>query len=141
MFQVSLIVLLQSRQHSIYALGRKRLQYIVNFLNENDYFGRDWYLLGLYLQITPGRLDVIRQGCGLDCEQCLILCLLYWLNQQDGIAKKEGALKWKHYKALSEALKRIHEVAIAEKLEQQCECMSCCLVLTLSKYINDALEN
>lgn len=79
-----------------------------------------------------GKLDVIKQKYGSDCELCLVQCLLYWLNQQDGIAKKEGALKWKHYKALSEALKSIHEDAIAENLERQCEYMSCCSVLILS---------
>ena len=127
---------------SVYALGseqrettRKRVQYVVTFLNKNGYFGRDWYLLGVSLQLMPGKLDVIKQNYGSDCEQCLIQCILCWLNQQDGIAKREGVLKWKHYKALSEALKRIHENAIAEKLEQQCEYMSCYSVLILSQCI------
>ena len=96
--------------------------------------------LGLKLGLKKNTLDAIETNYPRDAHRCLIECLSKWLERADDVDSKGGAT----WDSLSDALRSMDEIAVADKLDQESEldmfiiisivCMFCieCQVLALS---------
>ena len=73
--------------------------------------------LGLKLGLKKNTLDTIRANYPQDTHQCLIECLSKWLKRADAVDSKGGAT----WDSLSDALRSMDEIAVADKLDQESE--------------------
>ena len=73
--------------------------------------------LGLKLGLKKNTLDTIKANHPQDTRQCLIECLSKWLERADGVGSKRGAT----WDSLSDALRSMDEIAVADKLDQESE--------------------
>ena len=73
--------------------------------------------LGLKLGLKKNTLNTIRTNYPQDTRQCLIECLSKWLKRADAVDSKGGAT----WDSLSDALRSMDEIAVADKLDQESE--------------------
>ena len=73
--------------------------------------------LGLKLGLKKNTLDAIEDNYPL-VGRCLIECLSKWLERADGVGSKRGAT----WDSLSDALRSMNEIAVADKLDKESEC-------------------
>ena len=73
--------------------------------------------LGLKLGLKKTILDTIKADHPQDTHQCLIECLSKWLERADAVDSKGGAT----WDSLSDALRSMDEIAVADKLDQESE--------------------
>ena len=73
--------------------------------------------LGLKLGLKKNTLDTIEANYPRDVGRCLIECLSKWLSRADAVDSKGGAT----WDSLSDALRSMDEIAVAEKLDQESE--------------------
>ena len=79
-----------------------------------------WLELGLRLRLRKDTLDTIEANHPRDRSRCLIECLSKWLHRADAVDIKGGAT----WDSLSDALRSIGEMAVADKLNQESELLS-----------------
>ena len=73
--------------------------------------------LGLKLGLKKNTLDAIEANYPRDVGRCLIECLSKWLKRADDVDSKGGAT----WDSLSDALRSMDEIAVADKLDQESE--------------------
>lgn len=94
-------------------IGQADLDIIVKFLKDNFFCSADWQKLGLQLglyQPTLKEIDAAKRG---DPDDCLRVCLSYWLQKKDKAATTNGGPS---LHSLEKALRALGEHAIADKL-------------------------
>ena len=75
---------------------------------------KKWHELGLRLGLLMNTLDEIEANHPNDVSRCLTGCLDKWLRRADNVNSRGGAT----WNSLSDALKSINEVAVANKLRK-----------------------
>ena len=73
-----------------------------------------WYDLGLRLRVDKTKLDTI-EACYRHSSRCLTECLSVWLQGTDYVVNRGGAT----VDLLSDALRSMNEIAVADKLDQE----------------------
>ena len=79
-----------------------------------------WVELGLSLGLRKNTLDTIEANHPRYRSRCLIECLSKWLERADAVDIKGGAT----WDSLSDTLRSIGEMAVADKLDQESELLS-----------------
>ena len=95
--------------------GSSDLADVLHFLTACDFPKKKWYELGLKLGLLKSTLDDIEANHPNDVSRCLTECLDKWLRRADNVDSRGGAT----WNSLSDALKSINEVAVANKLNQE----------------------
>ena len=90
---------------------------VLQLLKKCDFSDSKWMELGLKLGLKKNTLDTIRANYPQDTHQCLIECLSKWLKRADAVDSKGGAT----WDSLSDALRSMDEIAVADKLDQESE--------------------
>ena len=75
-----------------------------------------WQDLGLRLGLHKNTLDTIERNHSGDVSRCLIECLSQWLRRAHNVDSKGGA-----WDSLSDALRSMNEITVADKLDQESE--------------------
>ena len=76
-----------------------------------------WQDLGLRLGLHKDTLDTIERNHPGDVSRCLTECLSQWLRRTDNVDSRGGAT----WDSLSDALRSMNEIAVADKLDQESE--------------------
>ena len=76
-----------------------------------------WQDLGLRLGLHKNTLDAIERNHPGDVSRCLTECLSQWLRRTDNVDSKGGAT----WDSLSDALRSMKEITVADKLDQESE--------------------
>ena len=74
-----------------------------------------WPELGQKLGLLQTTLDAIEKNYSGDSVCCLTKCLSQWLSRVDNVDSKGGAT----YESLSDALRSINEIAVANMLDKE----------------------
>ena len=88
---------------------------VLDLLKACGFSKKRWHELGLRLGLLKGTLDDIEVNHPNDVSRCLTECLDKWLRRADKVDSRGGAT----WNSLSDALKSINEVAVADKLNQE----------------------
>ena len=88
---------------------------VLRLLTACGFSKKRWYELGLRLGLLKGTLDEIEANHPNDVSHCLTECLSQWLRRADNVDSRGGAT----WNSLSDALKSINEVTVANKLNQE----------------------
>ena len=111
--------------------GIQELNNVLEILKKCGFPEKRWFELGLALGLSKDTLDAIeafyREGVG----RYLIECLSKWLKRADDVDSKEGAT----WDSLSTGLRSINEIAVADKLDKESECINVhvCLLMFLNR--------
>ena len=90
---------------------------VLQLLKKCDFPDSKWMELGLKLGLKKNTLDTIEANNPRDVSRCLIECLSKWLERADDVDSKGGAT----WDSLSDALRSMDEIAVADKLDQESE--------------------
>ena len=104
-----------TRQILLLHAGSSDLADVLDFLTACDFPKKKWHELGLRLGLLMSTLDEIEANYSNDVSRCLTGCLDKWLRRADNVNSRGGAT----WNSLSDALKSINEVAVADKLNQE----------------------
>ena len=74
-----------------------------------------WPELGLKLGLLQNTLDAIGKSYSGDSVHCLTECLSQWLSRADNVDSRGGAT----WDSLSDALRSINEIAVANMLDKE----------------------
>ena len=97
--------------------GIQELNDVLELLKKCSFSETRWFELGLALGLSKTTLDTIRANHPQDTRQCLIECLSKWLERADDVDSKGGAT----WDSLSDTLRSMDEIAVADKLDQESE--------------------
>lgn len=86
--------------------------YILDLLSDCGFDKQRWLDLGLRLGIWMTTLSNIEVQYQKDGHRCLTECLSLWLTKADDVDKPT-------LESLSNALRRINAIAVADKLDQE----------------------
>ena len=98
-----------------------RLIDIIDMLKRFGFPQTRWHELGLRLGLHKNTLDAIEMNHPGDVSRCLTECLSQWLSRVDSVDKRGGAT----LDSLSEALRSINEITVADKLDKESELFVC----------------
>ena len=90
------------------------LDHVLRLLTDCGFSKTNWHELGLRLGLLKRTLDEIQMAYPNDVSRWLTECLDKWLRRADNVDSKGGAT----WNSLSDALKSINEVAVANKLRK-----------------------
>ena len=96
------------------SINISNLDDVLRLLIACDFSKKKWHELGLRLGLLKGTLDEIEANHPKDASRCLTECLDKWLRRADNVNSRGGAT----WDSLSDALKSINEVAVANKLRK-----------------------
>uniref|UniRef100_A0A1X7T8H7 SH2 domain-containing protein n=1 Tax=Amphimedon queenslandica TaxID=400682 RepID=A0A1X7T8H7_AMPQE len=88
---------------------------VIDLLKRSGYPETRWQDLGLRLGLHKNTLDAIERNHPGDVSRCLTECLSKWLRKADNVNSKGGAT----FDSLSDALRSMDEIAVADKLDQE----------------------
>ena len=97
--------------------GIQDLNNVLELLKKCGFSEKRWFDLGLVLGLSKNTLDTIKADHPQNTRQCLIECLSKWLERADDVDSKGGAT----WDSLSDALRSMDEIAVADKLDQESE--------------------
>ena len=95
--------------------GLKDLLDIIDLLKRYCFPEKRWIDLGLRLGLHKDTLDTIKGNHSGDVSRCLTECLSQWLHRADNVYGRVGTT----WDLLSDALRYINEISVAEKLDQE----------------------
>ena len=101
--------------HHYYNVSLDQLVDVINLLVKCGFPQKRWRQLGLNLGLHRNTLATIAQENYSKVEGCFIECIARWLSRADNVDRKGGAT----FDSLSDALKSIFEIAVADKLDQE----------------------
>ena len=102
--------------------GIQELNNVLELLKEYGFSETRWFELGLPLGLSKNTLDTIKTDHPQNTRQCLIECLSKWLKRADAVDSKGGAT----WDSLSDALRSMDEIAVADKLDKESESIPAC---------------
>ena len=91
------------------------LDHVLRLLTDCGFSKTNWHELGLRLGLLKSTLNEIEANYPKDVSRWLTECLDKWLRRADNVNSRGGAT----WNSLSDALKSINEVAVANKLNQE----------------------
>ena len=97
--------------------GIQELNNVLELLKKCGFSEKRWFDLGLALGLSKNTLDTIKADYPQNTHQCLIECLSKWLERADDVDSKGGAT----WDSLSDALRSMNEIAVADKLDKESE--------------------
>lgn len=97
--------------------GIEDLKKVLKLLRKHNYSGVSYYSLGLELDLSPVKLEVIEKDHRGDVSLCLISCLVAWL-QRNGITKNADDPS---YNTLIQALYGIEDKTVADSIHKECK--------------------
>ena len=89
---------------------------VLDVLKRCDFPEIRWQDLGLRLELHKNTLDAIKNDNNTT-SSCYTECLSQWLRRADNVDSKGGAT----WDSLSDALRSMNEIAVADKLDQESE--------------------
>ena len=98
---------------------------VIDLLKKCGFPETRWLDLGLRLGLLKTTLDAIDNKHRGDAGRCLMEVLSKWLSRADNVVSRGGPPSWD---SLSDALRAIDEIAVADKLDQESELLyHCCI--------------
>ena len=94
--------------------------YILDLLRDCGFDKQRWLDLGLRLGIWKTTLNNIEEQYPRNVHRCLIECVSLWLTKVDGVDKPT-------LESLSNALRRIDAISVANKIDQESKLFYCYL--------------
>ena len=88
---------------------------IIDVLKKCGFPEAKWFDLGLRLGLLHNALTAIEANYGL-VDRCLMECLSKWLSRADNVVSRGGGPP--SWDSLSDALRAMNEIAVADKLDQ-----------------------
>ena len=89
---------------------------VIDVLKECGFNKANWIDLGLRLGLLVTTLDEIKHD-NPSVADCLRICLSKWLQRADNVVSRGGGPP--NWDSLSDALRAMNEIAVADKLDQQ----------------------
>ena len=90
---------------------------VIDVLKECGFSNANWIELGLRLGLLKTTLDVIKNDNTGMADRCMMECLSKWLQRADDVVTRGGGPP--SWDSLSDALRAMNEIAVADKLDQQ----------------------
>lgn len=100
---------------------------MISVLKECGFSEKKWYELGLKMGLLQITLEVIEQE-NHSVTRCMIKCISRWLKRVDNVISKGGLPCWN---SLSDALRAIDEIAVADKLDQKSKFINAPSIMTI----------
>ena len=101
--------------YQLFCLGLDNLIGIIDLLKRYGFTVERWPELGQKLGLLQTTLDAIGKNYSGDSVRCLTECLSQWLSRADNVDSKGGAT----YESLSDALRSINKIAVANMLDKE----------------------
>ena len=99
---------------------------VIDLLKRCRFSETKWEELGLKLGLLKTTLDVIKNDHS-NTYACLHECLFSWLRRNDNVDSRGGAT----YNSLSDALRSMNEIAVADQIDEESELLLVLVVFTV----------